>query len=446
MSSIVKFSEKIVLYVSGATALGVAALLFVPFVSSAATYYQPMTAAVSSDCSATLTWDFDPTTFNGVYGDEWYITPGTDPYASSTFVYKLTHGGGPVLTYAEVIDTVFFTSTTSNPKVFTRADLGYKEYHGTYIPNGTYTYAYYVVSDPTKSRYFTFEKTGDGVCTPELSYDISEIGFFSDYNTKFTSIDVTGSSTIDVDVNYYLDPDEVNTSVSRFNPTSVAFSYSLRPQSTSTSLSESIDPTITGNQSVSYNLGTLTDGVYDLHIKFNNAGCATGLSDCPFPNTYVYTDFTISGGTLTATGTPEIYDATSFNDPASQYYPCGVTTLDGCLKNVGVWLFAPSQFSTEYWENTQAYVESKIPFVYAYQFADTIDTLKAGASTTLPTVEIYSNALGTTTILSSSFLSDEPLATAAPILHSATAAIFYFVMAWYLYARTLRFTRSLVNN
>lgn len=253
-------------------------------------------------------------------------------------------------------------------------------------------------------------------CTTSFSIPIFEIsntiqsvtgtGFNSVMNTRFTDLDITGTSTLNIDVDYFLDGDEIDTTVSAKNPTWVKFWYADRA-STSTDFEKinEVISVVAGSSTVDTNITGLADGTYDLLIGFSNFGCSAGLSDCPFPDSYVYSSFTIGGGVLTATGTNEFYDRTSpIQD--NTYQECGITNIGGCLINAGLYLFVPDDDSIQQISDSFEGLQTTFPFVYAFQANDYIDTLFSATSTDAGIVA--STTLGTITFVNRAMLEAVP--------------------------------------
>jgi len=227
-----------------------------------------------------------------------------------------------------------------------------------------------------------------------------ETGFNSTMNTRFTDLDISGTSTLSITAEYFLDGNEINETVSSRNPTYVKFWYADRA-STSTDFSKIYEtiPVVDGSASVSTEISSLADGTYDLLVGFSNFGCNTGLSDCPFPDSYVYTSFSVASGILSATGTNEFYDRTDPID-GSVYRECGITDISGCLINAGLFLLAPDESSLDGFSESFEALQTRFPFVYAFQVSDYMDTLftatssDAGitASTTLGSITFINKA------------------------------------------------------
>jgi len=308
------------------------------------------------------------------------------------------------------------------------------------------------VSQGTKSGCVAssgpFNAVGFGVnfdtFSPEYWFDDFELnaagvleyqfGFNTAYETRFTDIDFSGTSTINIAAQYYLDEDEVDTSTSLYNPTAVRYQYALQPGTTLTGRSESIDPGDFGTSTATTSISGLPDGTYDLLVSFSNGGCAIGVSDCPFPFAYVYTEFTVSGGVLTATGTPEFYDQTN---PLSEVteQPCSLTELDGCIANAFSFLFVPSVSSLDGFTALNESLETKFPFAYAYDVSDQYDALFSTALATSTTISIPFGTFGNITLLSEAMLEAVPFAS---VIRSILAALLWVMLMANVYRRTLK--------
>jgi hypothetical protein len=266
------------------------------------------------------------------------------------------------------------------------------------------------------------------------------------YNTKFLGINITdaGNDEVNFDATYTIDSDEIKSNVSKFNPTSVLFQWSKRPEVTSGGIGENIDNTIAGTSSVEITVGDFEDGIYDLNVKFTNGGCSIGLSECPFSDTYIYTDFTIASGTLTEVGDIELYDSESFLGEM-KYGDCGLTSIDECLMNVVIWTFVPPDFSIEIWESSVEYLYTKIPFVYVKQFYEEIQSFETEGSGAMPTVAITVPGLGEMVLLDGAWFEVEgsPLKVGADLLRVSSAALFYFALIIILFKRTRKFVLNL---
>jgi len=163
---------------------------------------------------------------------------------------------------------------------------------------------------------------------------------------------------------YLLETSEIVSTISAKNPTLVQFQLAKRPDGLMFGQGESIDNTVNGTGTVSTTFTALEDGTYDILVKFSNAGCAIGLSSCPFPLAYIYSSFTLELGEITNVGENEVYDNVTVAPTISQYEDCGLSNLSGCLNNSLRFLFIPSSESLNDLIATKDQLDTRIPFVY----------------------------------------------------------------------------------
>jgi hypothetical protein len=273
--------------------------------------------------------------------------------------------------------------------------------------SGWYYNVYYKTGSSTLyySQYY-FNAVTNKITLPIPVIGNYASGFNSVLNTHFTDLDITGTSTLNIDVDYFLDGNEIDTTVSAKNPTWVKFWYAERA-STSTDFKKinEVISVVAGSSTISTNITGLADGTYDLLIGFSNFGCSVGLSECPFPDSYVYSSFTVGGGVLTSTGTNEFYDRTSpIQD--NTYQECGITNIGGCLVNAGLYLFVPDDDSIQQISDSFEGLQTTFPFVYAFQANEYVDTLFSATSTDAGIVA--STTLGTITFVNRAMLEAVP--------------------------------------
>jgi len=248
--------------------------------------------------------------------------------------------------------------------------------------------------------------------------------------TRFTDLDISGTSSVNIDVEYYIDGAEINTSISEFNPTLVSFSVALRPDTEFSSYSNAIDPLISGTSTSSFSFGSLADGTYDLLIQFSNLGVPFG-SARPFPQSYIYTDFTLTGGVLTATGTVEYYDGLA--EPINRYKPCSVVEISGCISNAMVDLFIPASTTLQETTDTFTSLQGKFPFAYVYDFQASVADLYS-TSTASATIAYNFAGLGTLTLISKAQLQALPMASTVRTILGYLLWLMFFAQ---MYRRTL---------
>jgi len=256
-----------------------------------------------------------------------------------------------------------------------------------------------------------------------------ETGFNNVLNTRFTDLNITGTSSINIDVDYYLDGQEINPQLSHRNPTYVKFWFGT---TTNFSKVNEVIPVIAGTGSVSTTLSSLSDGNYSLLIGFSNFGCSVDLSACPFPDSYVYSGFTINGGVLTATSSNEFYDLVTPN-LTIQYQPCSLTEIGGCIINAGLFLIIPSEDSMNNILSTKEEMETKIPFVYVADMFNVMAEIFNTEQTETLDVQL-DLGFGTVTLI------DEEMIAAAPqaaLVRELLAAMLWVVFAMGAYRMAL---------
>jgi hypothetical protein len=497
----IKFLKETVIKVSGATFLGVAVLLIgltTPQTANALVWVQntitPTGFSNYNDVTDNYAYSygvlFNNALYNGVRTIYVNACADSSSYtATQGVVWNLNESpsSGPVAstTTGYMADCDDYASTTSDYTQWSYVVFDEPVSLGT-LYDDQYVFAVHL-SGTNDGFYYEPADTGDDYVTygcvkpPNSSYDCNSydnsytIGFAIDTtaedaeppvysapasnytnpdytNTKFTNLIISSTTGyVNFEVDYYLDPDEYDSSVSAKNPTTFSVSLSQKPSTDFTTYGYSLNGS-TGNQTADGDWSSvLDDGVYDYLIKFSNFGCSSGLSACPFPQSYISGDFTISGGVITATSTPDYYTAERFagwiETGETPYHECGLTDITGCLKNVVIWAFVPADFSTTYWENTKLYAETKTPFVYAFQFQDQMETLASSASGTIPTLTVDMPFLGEITFLDNAWFSNgSVLDLMAAIIRPISVGLIYLLLMITLWKRTKRFTYSLTNS
>lgn len=114
-------------------------------------------------------------------------------------------------------------------------------------------------------------------------------------------------------------------------------------------------------------------------------------------------------------------------------YPCSVTELSGCLKNVGLFLFKPTVGVTQKFQELD--LSDKFPFVYAYQIVDLRDALFTAPSTASTSIGVNVPNFGTITFLSKTMIDSVPYAS---LIKTILGYILYILCAEYIYYRVIR--------
>lgn len=244
---------------------------------------------------------------------------------------------------------------------------------GSHLLNCTLKDCFYV-------RYY-YDSVNNQFYKNALYQNIGETTTTYTENTRFTGLSITGTSTVKVDVGHFLDSSEVDTSVPALNPQLVRFSTSLQPAIVFDSVSQSIVPFTLDAVSTTTNEYTgLADGTYDLNITFyNSASTFTGI--VPFASNYIYSNFTIASGTLSAVGLVEIYSAIAVDTP--RYLDCNLSNITNCFINALVYVFLPSDDTLNRFLSLRENLAEVIPFGYFIYIYDTLNTIEVDGTTAL---------------------------------------------------------------
>jgi len=289
-----------------------------------------------------------------------------------------------------------------------------------------------VISACTPFQLPYFELNNDSIDAPQF-----QVGNFSNFKTRFTQVTVTGTTTAPkdaiVDVTYYLDPTEINTAIPAKNPTLIKLSWANRTNNTFQSLGFNI-PTTTGTGTLRMRIpdADLADtGTFDLLVQFSNIGCSLGLSDCPFPDSYVYTSFSTVSKVAGSQGSTENYNTANLVPETEE---CSLTNFGACITNSLAYLFVPSETSVEQFKSLNTSLSEKFPFAYAYDFANTINTLYTTTANQSATLTLPFGTFGNITLISSAQLSAVPFAS---FIKTLLSYVLWIMFAVAMYRRTL---------
>jgi len=214
---------------------------------------------------------------------------------------------------------------------------------------------------------------------------------------------------VELTAEYLLSTSEIVSTISAKNPTHVQFQLAKRPNGTLFGQGESIDNTVNGTGTVSTTFTALEDGTYDVLVKFSNAGCAIGLSSCPFPLAYIYSSFTLESGEITNVGENEVYNNVIVAPTISQYEDCGLSNLSGCLNNSLRFLFIPSTESLDDLIATKDQLDTRIPFVYVSDIRTVADEVFNSSQT--ETLDVTLDlGFGTVPLINESMIANAPQA------------------------------------
>jgi len=257
-----------------------------------------------------------------------------------------------------------FLCVTSPTYYCNGADWGYSTYP-------TYSQAL----SNSQAYYSDFSIIG-GVVTPTLGISIS-----SNYDTRFTDYDYSlSSSTLSIDVEYFINLDEIIESQPSKNPTLLGVRYkNVTTDSPYFSQSESILPLNQGTATTTLNIGSMLDGVYIFEVSFSNFPYELTLDQekKPFKETYIIFEIEIASGTITSSNNDPIYTGQNIVSQSA----CS-NSIIGALCSITSFLFIPTSFTTDYLNSSMDIIKSKKPFSYFTQTADIITTSASSTSST----------------------------------------------------------------
>lgn len=187
------------------------------------------------------------------------------------------------------------------------------------------------------------------------------------YTTRFLNAVVTASTTnpkdFHIDLTYYLNPAEINRSVSSLNPTQVLLSWAISPSTAYSKLGYDIAST-TGTSTYRINVPDADwpdNGVINAVVSFSNGGCFLGLSDCPFPKSYLYLTFTMTNKAVTGSTTVENYNSLNVTVNTQE---CSISNFAGCINNSLIYLFVPSDTVLNQFIDIRTRLDTIKPFGY----------------------------------------------------------------------------------
>lgn len=294
---------------------------------------------------------------------------------------------------------------------------------------GRSTYPTYAQANSlSDTSYVDFTKGASGVVVNSVQ------GFDQNYQTRFLDLEITGTSSVNIAVDYFLQQSEIIRTISAFNPTQINFGIALRPTTAISARGVNIDNSVQGTSSEDFTFTSLTDGVYDVNITFMNQGSAIGQSERPFAESYIYSSFTVASGTLTATGTPEFYDF-SQDLPTNQPVPCGITAIGGCIQNAFSYLFIPTDNGMLQITNLYDTLSTKFPFAYFTDFNDSITSVFTNPTTESLAISVPFGTFGTLDLISEDMIEAVPFTS---LIRELLGAIIWLMMAYTIYRRTFK--------
>lgn len=204
-----------------------------------------------------------------------------------------------------------------------------------------------------------------------------DTGVTSEYDTRFVD---ASAATSTVTAQYFLQLSEVDVNNPARNPDRVQLRYSLGTSTVLYGIDNDISLT-QGTSTTDFDLSSLSDGTYDVQIRFFNLGCTiSGI--CPFDKTYLYFRVVMSGGVIVSMTAVEKYNTDTYNEITTEQ-PCSITQIQGCIQNTARYLLVPTSAQLENFNQFQEEVPNRVPFNWYYEISEAITTTEM-ASTSFP--------------------------------------------------------------
>jgi len=255
------------------------------------------------------------------------------------------------------------------------------------------------------------------------------INYSPNYNTRFTDISYTlSSTTLSLVPEYFIDLDEIDLTVPNRNITDVQVRWSLRPTTDVSERSYSVLPLSAGSQSTTIEADGITDGTYDFYVGFFNLGTVFDEEKRPFKETNIQFSITVSGGVITASSTTELYDGLATDNPEN--IVCSLQSLDGCFTKAIMFLMIPGDYGMSYLDEVYAEMGTRFPFAYMTDFKDSITSVYTNPTTQSLGLVVPFASYGDITIISGAMVSDFPLSAPIKSLLSALLWVMLVVQMW----------------
>lgn len=380
-------------------------------VANASTQLNNLVSASSTPGYATIT----STHANGTLGHSMskrYPSASTNFFDTASYCFNflnVTNTSG-VIDSSTIVPSFFTNPVCTNPGVY-----------------------YVLYRDNTSSTTFFSPFQYNGTTSPITAVSNANATtttsiFSSTLKTRFLTAQFIGTSSVSLNLQYYLDSLEIDTTKQAFNPTAVRIRYAERATTTFETDINNIDNQIFGNSTTTFFFPILSDGTYDLSASFYNFAVDFNNSPPPFKDSYIYISFTISGGVLTAVSSIENYSDVT-EKLTIQYQECSISSISGCINNAFIYLFIPNEFTTQKFSELNEELKIKSPFVYIYQIPNLYNSLFNTPQNQSLDVSV------TTPIGDIQFMSEAQL-TAVPLsnqIKTVISALIYLFLALWLY-------------
>jgi len=286
----------------------------------------------------------------------------------------------------------------------------------------------------TPQAILTIKKSGS-VYSPFYSFvPNSELTTLNlDYETRFTGVVVSGSSSSTIVVNpaFYLETNEYTVNN---RPDAVLVTVTennlIAGNSQLDSIKKLILPLVTGNGSTTINLEhNYADGSYTGFLNFWNVQNDTFAFSA---STLVF-NFIVSGGSITSYST--VTNNTGLDLGVSNYQECGVLDITGCIINAGRYLVVPNEESIQNIIELRDDISTRWPFIYAFQMSELITDLYTGESTASSSISYDFAGLGQLELISVHQIEEVPFTA---WLRETLGLLMWLMFGMLMYNRVLR--------
>jgi len=207
----------------------------------------------------------------------------------------------------------------------------------------------------------------------------------------------SGTSTLLFDVSWFLDPTEINRTISAFNPTHVLIEYAPTTPFESNAY---VIASTTGSSTDTFEvLNTFDpDTLYTVRVSFTNTGALFSGAEVPFADSYLYTTFTTdSSGDFLAQGDVENYNGLEPREvsllDSFQLVACSHLDLFCQATNFAKWvastLFVPSNDSITFVLGQRDDLLGKLPFSVFTEFKTAYDSSLSSSSASSSSLSLY---------------------------------------------------------
>jgi len=185
--------------------------------------------------------------------------------------------------------------------------------------------------------------------------------------------------------------------------------------------------------------GTTTQNppqITTLHAKLYSANDSDFCFGCSNTGTPAHLTLIDSTSTLPFSDVPYMYD---LSDPRGVFdypeYECSLSSITGCFKNAGVWLFYPSSQSTQQYFSLNSTIQGKWPFVYVYEMSSMFTDLFSGTAVSGSSTDVVVEINGEdVTMFSLSQTAEFP---AFGPIRTLLSYFVWLALAWAVYRKVL---------